>query len=82
MKKRVDLLLVDRKISDSRTKAQAMIMAGQIFISGKKVLIRVDYNVPIQDGLVIDNYRIKASLPTINYCLKREILLFYQRNIH
>ena len=38
MKKRIDLLLVDKKISDSRTKAQAMIMAGQIFIGGKKVL--------------------------------------------
>lgn len=38
MKKRIDLLLVDRKISDSRSKAQAMIMAGQIFISGQKVL--------------------------------------------
>ena len=38
MKKRVDLLLVDKKITDSRTKAQAMIMAGQISINGKKVL--------------------------------------------
>ena len=38
MKKRVDLLLVDKKITDSRTKAEAMIMAGQISINGKKVL--------------------------------------------
>ena len=38
MKKRADLLLVDKKITDSRTKAQAMIMAGQISINGKKVL--------------------------------------------
>jgi len=38
LKKRVDLLLVDKKITDSRTKAQAMIMAGQISINGKKVL--------------------------------------------
>ena len=38
MKKRVDLLLVDKKITDSRTKAQAMIMAGQISINGKKVM--------------------------------------------
>ena len=37
MKKRADLLLVDKKITDSRTKAQAMIMAGQISINGKKV---------------------------------------------
>lgn len=38
MKKRIDLLLVDKKIADSRTKAKAMIMAGQIFVNGKKVL--------------------------------------------
>ena len=38
MKKRADLLLVDNKITDSRTKAQAMIIAGQISINGKKVL--------------------------------------------
>ena len=38
MKKRVDLLLVDKNIAESRAKAQAMIMAGQISINGKKVL--------------------------------------------
>jgi len=38
LKKRVDLLLVDKNIAESRTKAQAMIMAGQISINGKKVL--------------------------------------------
>jgi len=38
LKKRVDILLVDKNIAESRTKAQAMIMAGQISINGKKVL--------------------------------------------
>jgi len=38
LKKRADLLIVDKKITESRTKAQAMIMAGQISINGKKVL--------------------------------------------
>ena len=38
MKKRADLLLVEKKIVESRSKAQAVIMAGQIFIDGKKVL--------------------------------------------
>jgi len=38
LKKRIDLLLVDQNIAESRSKAQAMIMAGQIFIEGKKVL--------------------------------------------
>lgn len=36
----------------------------------KKVIIRVDFNVPIKDGIIIDDNRIKESLPTINYALK------------
>ena len=38
MKKRADLLLFEKKIAESRTKAQGMIKAGQISINGKKVL--------------------------------------------
>jgi len=38
-------------------------------LAGERILIRVDYNVPIQDALVVDDFRIRASIPTINYCL-------------
>ena len=38
-------------------------------LKDKKVLIRVDYNVPIEDGLVNDVYRIQCSIPTIKECL-------------
>lgn len=38
-------------------------------VNGKKVLVRVDFNVPIKEGVITDDNRIKAALPTLKYIL-------------
>ena len=49
-----------------------------IELNGKKVLMRVDFNVPMKNGVITDTNRIVQALPTINYALDHgaKLILF------
>lgn len=46
-----------------------------IDVRGKRVLMRADYNVPIEKGVIADDYRLKQSLPTIKALLEQDVKL-------
>lgn len=50
-------------------------------LENKKVLVRVDFNVPIDHGKITDNARIKAALPTLEYLLSKNCALILMSHL-
>lgn len=42
-----------------------------VIVAGKKVFVRVDFNVPMKDGVITNDTRVRATLPTLNYLLEQ-----------
>ena len=50
-------------------------------LENKKVIIRCDFNVPIKNGEIVDDTRIRSSLKTINYCISKNAKLILMSHL-
>jgi phosphoglycerate kinase len=52
-----------------------------VSVEGKRVLVRVDFNVPMSKGKILDDRRIKAVIPTINYLIKHDAIVILMSHL-
>jgi phosphoglycerate kinase len=52
-----------------------------VALKGKRVLLRVDFNVPIENGVITDDTRVQASLPTLKFCLEQGAALILMSHL-
>jgi len=52
-----------------------------LILRGKKVLLRVDLNVPMKNGAITETSRIEKILPTIKLLIKKNYILFAKKQV-